>query len=232
MCTVRKGKDMEHSRLSNYEHALDLLRMRLNEMFSSSLEAFKSSMESLENSDVDLAKEVINSDDKIDLLKREIEELVYEILGRFQPLASDLRRVIMAMKIAGELERVADQAVNIAQVTEFLKGKKLIKPLVDIPKMAQIATDMMARSMRAYFDEDVELAKQVWLVDDQVDDLDRLIVDDIEEVIKKYPTDEVIKQSERIILVSRAIERIADHATNICEESVYMILGKELFNLL
>ncbi len=223
---------MEHSRLSNYEHALDLLRMRLNEMFASSLEAFKSSMESLENSDVDLAKEVINSDDKIDLLKREIEELVYEILTRFQPLASDLRRVIMAMKIAGELERVADQAVNIAQVTEFLKGKKLIKPLVDIPKMAQIATDMMARSMRAYFDEDVELAKQVWLVDDQVDELDRLIVDDIEEVIKKYPTDEVIKQSERIILVSRAIERIADHATNICEETVYMLLGKELFSLL
>lgn len=223
---------MEHSRLSNYEHALDLLRMKLNEMFSSSLEAFKSSMESLENSDVDLAKEVINSDDKIDLLKREVEELVYEMLGRFQPLASDLRRVIMAIKIAGDLERVADQAVNIAQVTEFLKGKKLIKPLIDIPKMAQITTDMMTKSMRAYFDEDVELAKQVWLVDDQVDDIDRLVADDIEEVIKKYPTDEVIKQSERIILVSRAIERIADHATNICEETVYMLLGKELFELL
>ncbi len=223
---------MEHSRLSNYENALDLLRIKLNEMFSSSLEAFKSSMESLENSDVDLAKEVINSDDKIDLLKREVEELVYEILGRFQPLASDLRRVIMAMKIAGDLERVADQAVNIAQVTEFLKGKKLIKPLIDIPKMAQIATDMMTKSMRAYFDEDVELAKQVWLVDDQVDDIDRLVADDIEEIIKKYPTDEVIKQSERIILVSRAIERIADHATNICEETVYMLLGKELFDLL
>ncbi len=223
---------MEHSRLSNYEHALDLLRMKLNEMFSSSLESFKTSMESLENSNVDLAKEVISSDDKIDLLKREVEELVYEILGRFQPLASDLRRVIMAMKIAGELERVADQAVNIAQVTEFLEGKKLIKPLVDIPKMAQIATDMMAKSMRAYFDEDVELAKEVWLIDDEVDDLDRLVVDDIEEIIKKYPTDEVIKQSERIILVSRAIERIADHATNICEETVYMLLGKEIFNLL
>lgn len=223
---------MEHSRLSNYEHALDLLKIKLNEMFSSSLESFKTSMESLENSNVDLAKEVISSDDKIDLLKREVEELVYEILGRFQPLASDLRRVIMAMKIAGELERVADQAVNIAQVTEFLEGKKLIKPLVDIPKMAQIATDMMAKSMRAYFDEDVELAKEVWLIDDEVDDLDRLVVDDIEEIIKKYPTDEVIKQSERIILVSRAIERIADHATNICEETVYMLLGKEIFNLL
>ncbi len=223
---------MEQSRLSDYEHALDLLKIKLNEMFSSSLETFKNSMESLENSNLDLAERVIKNDDRIDSLKRQVEELVYEVLGKFQPLAADLRRVIMAMKIAGELERVADQAVNIAQVTEFLEGKKLIKPLVDIPKMAQIATDMMVKSMRAYFDEDVELAKEVWLIDDEVDDLDRLVVDDIEEIIKKYPTDEVIKQSERIILVSRAIERIADHATNICEETVYTLLGKEIFNLL
>ena len=224
---------MEHSRLSNYEHELDLLRIKLNEMFSLSIEAFRSSVNSLENMDLDLARKTVNGDDEIDALKRVIEEMSYEILGRFQPLlVSDLRRVVMAIKMAGELERIADQAVNIAQVSEFMNGRKLIKPLVDIPKMAQIAEEMARNSMKAYFEEDVELAKKVWLTDDEVDDLDKRVVEDVKTVILKRDTEEVISQAERLILVSRAIERVADHATNICEETVNMILGKEIYKIL
>ncbi len=223
---------MEHSRLSNYEHALDLLRIRLNEMFSLSIEAFKDSVRSLETSDSDLARKVIDGDDTIDKLKRTIEEMVYEILGRFQPLASDLRRVVMAMKIASELERIADQAVNVSQVTEFMSGRTLMKPLVDIPKMAQISEEMIKNSMKSYFEEDVELAKKVWLTDDEVDILDKKVVEDTKNVILRKNTEEVVAQAERLILVSRAIERVGDHATNICEEIVYMILGKELYTIL
>ncbi len=223
---------MEHSRLSNYEHELDLLRMKLNEMFSLSIEAFKSSVNSLENMDLELARKIVKGDDEIDALKRVIEEMSYEILGRFQPLASDLRRVVMAIKIAGELERIADQAVNIAQVSEFMNGKKLIKPLVDIPKMAQIAEEMARDSMKAYFEEDVELAKKIWLTDDEVDALDKRVVEDVKAVILKRDTEDVVSQAERLILVSRAIERVADHATNVCEETVYMILGKEMHKIL
>lgn len=223
---------MEHSRLSNYEHELDLLRIKLNEMFSLSIEAFRSSVNSLENLDLDLARRVVKGDDEIDTLKRVIEEMSYEILGRFQPLASDLRRVVMAIKIAGELERIADQAVNIAQVTEFMNGRNLIKPLVDIPKMAQIAEEMARNSMKAYFEENVELAKKIWLTDDEVDALDKRVVEDVKAIILKRDTEEVILQAERLILVSRAIERVADHATNVCEETVYMILGKEIHKIL
>ena len=223
---------MEHSRLSNYEHELDLLRIKLNEMFSLSIEAFRSSVNSLENLDLELARKIVKGDDEIDALKRVIEEMSYEILGRFQPLASDLRRVVMAIKIAGELERIADQAVNIAQVSEFMNGRKLIKPLVDIPKMAQIAEEMARSSMKAYFEENVELAKKVWLTDDEVDALDKRVVEDVKAVILKRDTEEVISQAERLILVSRAIERVADHATNICEETVYMILGEEIHKIL
>ncbi len=224
--------ESDNLRLSNYERDLDLLKVKLNEMFSLSLEAFDLSVKSLETLDVNIANDVVKGDDEIDSLKRKIEEIVYEILLRFHPLASDLRRVIMAMKIASELERVADQAVNIAQVTQFMEGKTLIKPLVDIPKMAQITKEMLYGAMKSYFEEDVELAKKIWLMDDEVDVLDRKIADDLEEVVMKKCSREVIAQAERLIIVSRAIERAADHSTNICEETAYMIVGKELYTLL
>ncbi len=224
--------ESDNLRLSNYERDLDLLKVKLNEMFSLSLEAFDLSVKSLETLDVKIANDVVKGDDEIDSLKRKIEEIVYEILLRFHPLASDLRRVIMAMKIASELERVADQAVNIAQVTQFMEGKTLIKPLVDIPKMAQITKEMLYGAMKSYFEEDIELAKKIWLMDDEVDILDRKIADDLEEIVTKKCSREVIAQAERLIIVSRAIERAADHSTNICEETTYMIVGKELYTLL
>lgn len=224
--------ETDNLRLSNYEQELDLLKMKLNEMFSLSLEAFESSAKSLETIDAKTAENVINGDDDIDNLKRKIEEIVYGILLRFHPLASDLRRVIMAMKIASELERVADQAVNIAQVAQFMEGKSLIKPLVDIPKMVQITKEMLYGAMKSYFEEDVELAKKIWLMDDDVDYLDRKIADDLEKIILKRCSNDVITQAEKLIIVSRSIERAADHSTNICEETTYMILGKELYTLL
>ncbi|HEU24417.1 MAG: phosphate transport system regulatory protein PhoU [Mesoaciditoga sp.] len=223
---------MDRIALSGYEHSMDILRMKLNEMFSLSLESFDSSIKSLENVDVKIAEMVIKQDDEIDALKREIEEIVYEILLKYKPLSQDLRRIIMAMKITGELERIADQGVNIAQVTQFLEGKTLIKPLIDIPKMAQVAREMLHGAMKAYFDENIELAKKIWLMDDQVDELDRKVVNDLEEIVEKHCSRDRIAQAERLILVSRAIERVADHSTNICEETTYMILGKELYTLL
>lgn len=223
---------MKNFTLSNYERSMDTLKTKLNEMFSLSLESFESSIKSLENVDVKIAEKVIKADDEIDALKREIEEIVYEILLKFHPLAQDLRRLIMAVKIAGELERVADQGVNIAQVTQFIEGKTLIKPLVDIPKMAELAGEMLHGAMRSYFDENIELAKKIWLMDDQVDELDRKVVSDLEEIIEKHCSKDRIAQAERLILVSRAIERVADHSTNVCEETTYMILGKELYTLL
>jgi phosphate transport system protein len=224
--------ESDNLRLSNYDQELNVLKMKLNEMFSLSLESFQSAAKSLEIIDVGIAENFIKGDDEIDNLKRKIEELVYEILLRFHPLASDLRRVIMVMKIASELERVADQAVNIAQVTQFMEGKILIKPLVDIPKMVQIAEEMLSGAMKSYFEEDVELAKKIWLMDDKVDYLDRKVADDLEEIVAKKCSKEAIAQSERLIIVSRSIERVADHSTNICEETTYMILGKELYTLL
>ncbi len=218
--------------MNDYERELNLLNLKLNEMFSLSIESFKSAIRSFEENDLELARRVISNDDDVDNLKREVEEAAYTMLEKFCPKGVTLRKIVMSIKVAGDLERIADQAVNISQVTEYMRGRKLLKTLIDVPRMAQIAERMAKNAMMAYFGENVELAKKTWLSDDAVDELDNRIVEEVKTVILANNTEEAVSQAERLILLSRSIERVADHATNICEETVYMVSGKKIQELL
>ena len=175
----------------------------------------------LVNKDIDLAEEVIRLDDEIDRCEMEIDRLATEFIAKHQPTASDLRFVIVAIKLGPELERVADNAVNIAERTLHLSKYPLLKPLIDLPRMLAEAHAMVSDSIRAYVERDVELAREVVRRDDQVDALYLQIFRELLSFMIEDP--KTISRAIDLIFVARFAERIADQATNIAEEVVYLV---------
>lgn len=183
-----------------------------------------SSVEALKVQDIELAMRIPIDDDKIDIIDFEIEQKCVSLLALQQPLAKDLRIITTALKIITDLERMGDHAVNIAHTTLQIGKEPLIKPLIDIPKMAEIAQKMVNMSLNAFVEEDVEMAYKVAEMDQQVDDLYETVQDDLLELIAK--DESTTKQASKLMFVGRYIERIADHATNICERIIYMVTGE------
>jgi len=187
-------------------------------------EIVEKAIRALVEQDLALANEVLELDTLIDELEEKIEKKCINVIATQQPLASDLRKLSAILKIITDLERIGDHAVNIAEVVIDIGDEKLIKPLVDIPKMADIARDMIRKSLDAYITEDDELATVVAQMDDQVDDLYEGIY---HELLDLYTEDRTItKQLTQLLFIGRYLERIADHTTNICERIIYMITGK------
>jgi len=185
-------------------------------------EAIIKSIEALKNRDKVLAQSVIEDDQKIDELELAIEETAIDLLALRQPIARDLRFVTTGMKINAELERIADLAVNIAQRALELVDKPLLKPLIDIPKLTDIARKMVKDVITAFVNSDEQLAKKVILSDCEADNLRNLIQD---ELINDYMSKDVTTAARavQLLLIARHLERICDHATNIAEDVVYMI---------
>jgi phosphate transport system protein len=182
------------------------------------------SVTALRNQDLEAAKKVYADDDKIDELELEIEMECMRMLALQQPLAKDLRTVATALKIITDLERMGDHAVNIAKITLEIGKDPLIKPLIDIPKMAQIAQNMVKLSLDAFVREDIELAEKVAIMDEEVDDIYLTILEDIIEVISNNK--ETTRQGTKLLFIGRFLERIADHTTNICERVIFMVTGE------
>ncbi|MDF2673170.1 MAG: phoU [Clostridiales bacterium] len=182
------------------------------------------SVTALRNQDLEAAKKVYADDDKIDELELEIEMECMRMLALQQPLAKDLRTVATALKIITDLERMGDHAVNIAKITLEIGKEPLIKPLIDIPKMAQIAQNMVKLSLDAFVREDIELAEKVAIMDEEVDDIYLTILEDIIEVISNNK--ETTRQGTKLLFIGRFLERIADHTTNICERVIFMVTGE------
>jgi phosphate transport system protein len=178
----------------------------------------------IKEQDVDLAKKVYEKDDEIDQLDIEIEEECMMLLALQQPLARDLRVIATVLKIITDLERIGDNAVNIAKVTIEIGNETLIKPLVDIPRMADIAQEMIKMSLDAFVKEDVSLAEKAALRDEEVDKLYEAVVNDTLNIITEKK--ELIKQGTKLLFIGRYLERIADHSTNVCERIIYMITGE------
>lgn len=177
----------------------------------------------LKSQDVELARKIYDKDDEIDQLELEIEKECMIILALQQPLAKDLRTIASVLKIIADLERMGDNAVNIAKVTLEIGKDPLIKPLVDIPKMAAITQEMIKLSLEAFVTEDVTLAEKVVERDEEVDGLYDTIINDILEIITENK--EFTKQGIKLMFIGRYLERMADHSTNICERTIYMISG-------
>jgi phosphate transport system protein len=188
-------------------------------------EAIYKSIEALKNRDKAAAEEVINTDDKIDALELEIDERCIDLIARHQPMAGDLRFITTGMKINSELERIADLAVDICQRVLQLADKPLLKPLVDIPKLAAVAQTMVRDVIDAFIKRDVELAGKVLSSDSEADKLRNLVQD---ELINDYMAKDAktAPRAVALLLIARHLERICDHATNIAEDVIYMVEGK------
>lgn len=178
----------------------------------------------LKSQDLDLARKAIEKDYEINKLEIEIEKACMMIITLQQPLATDLRTVASALKIITDLERMGDNAVNIAKLTLEIGKESLIKPLVDIPKMADIAQEMIKLSLEAFVNADVNLAKKAARMDEEVDMLYDTVLNDVINIITDKK--ELIKQGTKLLFIGRYLERIADHSTNICERTIYMITGE------
>jgi phosphate transport system protein len=170
--------------------------------------------------------EIFESEKEVNNLHIEIDEKVITLLALQHPVANDLRLVLMCSKIAGELERIGDQAVNICQNTEALLRYPPLKPLIDIPLMAEIARRMLRESLDAFVRQDAALAQKVLNADDEVDAFKDQIFRELLTYMMSDPG--TIPRALALILISRNLERVGDHATNIAEEAIYAAQGRDV----
>ena len=216
---------IEHERKVVFEEKMSLLLDRLHLMGSLVEESIALSIEALKKQDLELAQKVIDSDDTIDDLELEIEDRIIEFIATQQPMAKDLRRVVTLFKMIGDLERMADYATSIAKITLRIAHQPLIKPLVDIPRMALLSQKMVKQSLDAYVGEDIEMAISVGKDDDEVDKLFGQIFRELLTIMMENP--KTITQATHLLFVGRWLERISDHATNIAEEVIFLVTGEK-----
>jgi phosphate transport system protein len=209
-----------------FDKSLSELQQELLKMGSMVEEAIHLAVESLAKQSQNLARQIIDGDDAIDNLTERIEEECIRLIALQQPLARDLRVVTTVWRIAADLERIADHATNIAEITERIGTEPLIKPLYDIPKMAELAEGMVRNSLQAFVERDVAAAKANCLQDDQVDRIYESILNELTDFILKDANRSQVVQSMNLLFVARYLERVADHATNIGERVIYLVTGQ------
>ena len=208
----------------HFDEELRHLKEMLLRMSSLVEEAISGAVKALVGRDGALAQKVVDNDNAIDDLEIEIDELCLRLLALHQPQARDLRFITSGMKINNDLERMGDLSVNIAQEALHLVNIPLGKTLTDIPRMATLVQAMLKDGINAFVLNDVHLAKNVCLRDDEVDNLNRQVFSDMLANMGQDPKN--VTRAVDIILVTRNLERIADHATNIAEDVIYIVEGK------
>lgn len=218
---------MEKEHLSkHYEAQIHLLKEKILTMGAWVEAAIAQAIKALKERDSATAEHVIREDRKVDELEREIDELCLELLALRQPMARDLRFVATALKIVKDLERIGDEAVNISERALELNLEPELKPLIDIPIMAQAAQKMLRDSLDAYVQEDAELAGKVCAADDYVDQLYEQLFRELLTYMIEDPRN--IGRASRLIFVSKCLERIADHASNLAEMVILMVQGRDI----
>lgn len=209
---------------NQFDANLQELRNALIEMGKQVEQAIADSVQSLKDANMGLAHQVIDNDRNINQMEEKIDQIGTTLIVTQQPVAKDLRRILVAFKMSGDLERMADLAVDIAKVTIRVGNEGLIKPLHDIPRMAEIARQMISESIMAYVHENVDLAYKMAKMDDEADHLYSQILQDLLAIMAQNA--KVTNQVMLLSFVSHYLERMADHATNIGESVVYLVKGK------
>ena len=182
------------------------------------------SIDALKNRDLELAHQIITDDQKINGKRFEIEEKCIQLIATQQPMASDLRTIIAILSITTEIERIGDYAAGIARIVILIGDEPPLKPLVDIPRMAEQTVDMLQRSLDALLNRDAEAARKIAAEDDLVDHLYDQI---LRELITFMAEDsKTITRATRLIWTAHNLERAADRVTNICERVVFVVTGK------
>jgi len=206
-----------------FDEELRQLREQLLAMAGMAEQAVGKAVQALVIRDAKAAEAVIHEDIHINQLEVDIEAACLHLMARYQPEARDLRFVAMVFKIVNDLERVGDQAVNISEQTLDLLKEPLLKPLLDIPKMASVAQAMLKDSLDAFVSQDADRARAVCRQDDEVDRLNDQVHRELLEHMAKDPS--TVTRALNLILISRHLERVADHATNIAEDVFYLVKG-------
>ena len=204
----------------HFERELEELKRELLMMGGRAEGVVLKSVEALRRLDEPLAREVLADDRVLDRLEIEVDERCLRLLALRQPLARDLRFITAALKINNDLERVGDHAVNIAQCVLRLVGRPLVKPPVDIPRMAALASGMLHEALDAFVRRDAETARLLCRRDDEVDDLNRQVFRELLDLMIADPA--TIARAMELVLVARNLERVADLATNVAEEVVFI----------
>lgn len=206
---------------------LDELRKQLMESAMLVESMVEKSIKGLAERERPLLAEVLGQDEpRENQLEIQIEELCIELIALYQPAAKDLRRLVTTLKMNNDLERMGDEAVNISESSMYLIEQPPVKPLIDIPRMAEESVRMVKDSLRAFIEEDISLAKQVCERDDVVDNLGSQI---LRELITYMAADsKTIERSLHLLRIARSLERIADLSTNICEDVIYMVKGRTI----
>jgi phosphate transport system regulatory protein PhoU len=208
----------------SFDQGLDDLHLDLIKMGSLVEESIDNTIIALKKQDIEMAKQVFKNDDIIDDLEQRIEKKCMNLIARQQPLAKDLRTISTALKIITDMERIADHSADIAEITIRMAHEKYIKPLIDIPKMAEMAKKMVNKSIDAYIKQDINLAQEVCASDDDVDELFNKIILELINIMKNDPT--AVEQGTDLMFIAKYLERMADHATNIGEWVVFNVTGE------
>lgn len=206
------------------DEGLKQLKSLLIEMGERVEHGLAEAMASLQTLDAGKASVIVQEDRRLNELEERIDQLGARMIATQQPVAKDLRRILTAFKMAADLERMGDLSVDIAKITLRLQGQTLVKPLVDLPRMAELTQQMIRESIQSYVQENVDLAYKMAKDDDEVDALYNQVTQDLFKLMVSNP--QTITQAGMISFAGRYVERIADHATNIGESVVYLVLGK------
>lgn len=207
----------------HFQHELNELRdnvLRLSHMTDS---AIKRSMQALVERNDELAQQVIQDDKPINRLRYEIEEDAYRLIATQHPLARDLRSVIAAIHLVVELERIGDHAASVAKIALDLNNHPLLKPLIDLPRMAEITTQMLREAVDTYLNWDVDKAHAIKKHDKEVDALDEQVYRELISFMLQDPKN--IERATYLLWVSHDVERMADRVKNICERVIFMVTG-------
>ena len=224
--TIYNSRERSEIMTTHLQMELEHIKSRLFEMADRSIESITRSVESLKSCDPKAAAAVIRDDNFIDELEKSIDEECVKILVTRQPAAVDLRFVLAMLKINTDLERIGDLATSIAKQEIILDGRPPVKPLIDIPRMADIAISMIKDSLASITEGDSEKAKAVIARDTEIDELNVQIFRELLSIMAESPTK--ISDAFALITASRSLERIGDHATNIAERAVYYIEGIDI----
>jgi len=209
---------------TTYHKKLRLIQDDILAVGSMVEKAVTNSVEALKSRDLEMARQIIADDREINRKRFEIEEKSIELIATQQPMASDLRNIICILNIVTELERIGDYAEGIAKIVIMIGDEPPLKPLIDIPRMAEKAVDMLHRSLDALINQNADAAKQIATEDDEVDNLYNQVFRELLTFMMEDPR--TITGATRLIWVAHNLERSADRVTNICERVVYLVTGK------
>jgi len=210
----------------NFQRQLVALKDKLLAMAALSQQALSLSLEAYLTGDTSLCEHVKEIEAAINTAERDVDEMAYDLLAKEQPMAIDLRFILSVIKINGDLERIGDQATNIASRTQFLQDSPKISLPIDIPDMGEKVGVMIRRAIQSLLEADAKLAESVLAMDDEIDDMNRDVQAELVEVMQQHPV--VSGQALNAIIISRNLERAADHATNIAEDVIFWIRGSDV----